>query len=130
LAFAPGEEAHVDLGEAPEIVNGRERLVQLFCIQMAHSRHAFVRVYERANMDRPPSKLTDERQVRVKIDTLPNSNSTRNDLVVKNQQSPTETIVLRHWKSHHPTCVPPGQSPKVWKNPYSIIVGTFEFFVI
>jgi hypothetical protein len=33
LAFAPGEEAQVDLGEMSVIVNGRERKVQLFCVR-------------------------------------------------------------------------------------------------
>lgn len=51
LAFAPGEEAQVDWGEAVVIVNGRERKVLLFCMRLAHSRHAFVRAYERANME-------------------------------------------------------------------------------
>jgi len=51
LSFAPGEEAQVDWGEASVIVNGRERKVQLFCVRLAHSRHAFVRAYERTNME-------------------------------------------------------------------------------
>ncbi len=34
LAFAPGEEAQVDWGEASVIVNGRERKVQLFCVRL------------------------------------------------------------------------------------------------
>ena len=51
LVFGPGEEAQVDWGEAVVIVNGRERKVQLFCMRLGHSRHAFVRAYERADME-------------------------------------------------------------------------------
>lgn len=51
LVYAPGEEAQVDWGEGVVIVNGEERKVQLFCMRLCHSRHTFVRAYERANME-------------------------------------------------------------------------------
>ncbi len=51
LFFEPGEEAQVDWGEAVVIMNGQERKVHLFCMRLCHSRHTFVRAYERANME-------------------------------------------------------------------------------
>lgn len=51
LAFAPGEEAQVDWGEATIIQNGQPRKVQLFCLRLCFSKRCFVRAYERANLE-------------------------------------------------------------------------------
>lgn len=45
LEFGPGEEAQVDWGEARIILNGQERVVQLFCMRLCYSRASFVRAY-------------------------------------------------------------------------------------
>ncbi len=47
LAFAAGEEAQVDWGEATVIISGQERTLQFFCVRLAFSRATFVRAYER-----------------------------------------------------------------------------------
>lgn len=51
IAFAPGEEAQVDWGEATVIMGGQERKVQLFCLKLCHSHRVYVRSYERANLE-------------------------------------------------------------------------------
>jgi len=51
LVFDPGEEAQVDWGEAWWIENGMERKAMLFCMRLCHSTAAFVRAYERQDLE-------------------------------------------------------------------------------
>jgi transposase len=50
LAFAPGEEAQVDWGQAIVSLGGQERTVQVFCLKLAYSKRVFVRAYARQDL--------------------------------------------------------------------------------
>jgi transposase len=42
LAYAPGQIAQVDFGEAQVVLAGERRVVQLFCMRLGHSKQSFV----------------------------------------------------------------------------------------